>query len=156
MSIKKLKSFICFETIYSLNNDEKQILYVIPLGDRSIKLHLSYKISEGHYLKSTIMHIIDSFASEVTVQSSIKIYENRQFHFSITPPPGWKKQESPPSKTEKVVKFIDENGTLTAAVRPVQDFHKKIINLISKYDLSEKQLADFAHDMYGNTPYTSF
>jgi len=153
MSKKKLKSFFCFETIYSLNNDKKQILYVIPLCDRRIKLHLSYKISKERYLKPTIMQIINSFAIEATSQSPTqKIYENRQFRFSITPPPGWEKQESPPSQTEKVVKFIDESGTLTVAARPAQDFHKKIINLISEYDLSEQQLADLAHNMYGNTP----
>jgi len=152
MSRKKLKSFFCYETIYSLNNDKKQILYVIPLSDKRIKLHLSYKISEERYLKPTIMQIINSFAIEETLQAPLKIYENRQFRFSITPPPGWEKQESPPSQTEKVVKFIDKSGTLTVAARPAQDFHKKTINLISEYDLSEQQLADLAHTMYGNTP----
>ncbi|MBU4524406.1 MAG: hypothetical protein KUA37_06630 [Desulfomicrobium sp.] len=62
MARKKMKSFVCFETVYALNNNERQILYVIPLGVRSIKFHLSYKLAEEHYLKPTIMHIIDSFS----------------------------------------------------------------------------------------------
>ncbi len=92
------------------------------------------------------------FVGEVLAQSPTNIYENRQFRFAITPPQGWSKQVSPPSQTEAVVKFVDASGTLTVAARPAQDFHKKIIDLISKYDLSEKQLAELAHDMYGKTP----
>jgi hypothetical protein len=59
---KKFKSFFAFETVYSLNNNERQILYVIPLGDRTIKFHLKYELSEEKSLKPTIMHIIDSFS----------------------------------------------------------------------------------------------
>lgn len=59
---KKLKPYVGFETVYALNNDERQILYVIPLGDRAIKFHIKYKLSEENYLKPTITRIIDSFS----------------------------------------------------------------------------------------------
>jgi hypothetical protein len=92
------------------------------------------------------------FVGEVLAESPTKIYENRQFRFAIIPPPGWTKEVSPPSQTETVVKFLDPSGSLTVAVRPAQDFQKKIINLISNYDLSEEQLADLANSMYGSAP----
>ena len=89
---------------------------------------------------------------EVVAQLTTTTYENRQFRFAITPPQGWTKQVSPPSGTETVVKFIDASGTLTVAARTAQEFHKKIIDLISKYDLSEEQLSELAHDMFGKAP----
>lgn len=64
MTRKNMKSFACLETVKILNNNKKEILYIVPLGSRNIKLHLSYKLSEEHYLKPTIMHIINSFSIE--------------------------------------------------------------------------------------------
>lgn len=52
-------------------------------------------------------------SGEFVAQSSTTVYEDRQFRFSITPPQGWTKQVTIPSKTETVVKFIDASGTLT-------------------------------------------
>lgn len=111
--------------------------------------------SRGMYFSALILVFAIGmwlFVGEVSAQSPTKAYEDRQFHFAITPPSDWTKQVSPPSQTETVVKFIDASGTLTVAARPAQDFHKKTIGLISKSDLSEKQLADLAHDMYGSMP----
>lgn len=92
------------------------------------------------------------FISAALAQLPIKTYENRQFLFAITPPPSWTKQVSTPSEDEIVVKFIDSRGTLSVAARPAEDYHREIIDLISKYNLSEKQLADLAQDMYGSVP----
>lgn len=84
-------------------------------------------------------------------ESSTTIYEDRQFRFSIKPPEGWTKQVSPPSEAETVVKFLNESGAITVAARAAQDFHKKIIDLVSEHDLTEKQLAELADEMYGTT-----
>ena len=113
------------------------------------------KISRGMYLSTLILVFATQvflFGGGVLAQSPTNTYENRQFRFAITPPQGWSKQVSQPSKTEVVVKFLGASGTLTVAVRPAQDFHKKIIDIVSKYDLSEKQLSELAHDMYGKVP----
>lgn len=59
---KKLISanILCFEADYSLNNKDKQLLYVIPLGDKTIKLHVTYLLEEERNLKPTVTHIINS------------------------------------------------------------------------------------------------
>jgi TPR repeat protein len=85
-------------------------------------------------------------------QMSTKTYEDRQFHFAITPPPGWVKQHNDQLQGETVVKFFAPEGSLVVAARPAQNYHKRIIDLISKNDLSEKQLADLAQDIYGKAP----
>jgi hypothetical protein len=113
------------------------------------------KILRPSYLSSLYLFIaigLLPLGGEVLAQSPTKTYENRQFRFAITPPPGWIKQMSSSSQTETVVKFVDPSGTLTVAARPAQDFHKKIIDLISNYDLSEKQLNDLVQNIYGRTP----
>ena len=61
---KTMRSFVCLETVYTLSNDKREILYIVPLGSWNIKLHLSYKLSEEQYINPTIMHIINSLSIE--------------------------------------------------------------------------------------------
>jgi hypothetical protein len=84
-------------------------------------------------------------------QAQSKSYENREFRFAITPPPGWTREVSR-GPTGFVVKFIHKRGTLSVAAKPAQDFHRKTIELVKKYELSEKQLGDLSRDMYAKDP----
>lgn len=84
-------------------------------------------------------------------QAQSKPYENREFRFAITPPPGWTREVSR-GPTGFVVKFIHKRGTLSVAAKPAQDFHRKTIELAKKHELSEKQLGDLSRSMYANVP----
>ncbi len=79
------------------------------------------------------------------------VYENRLYHFAITPPDGWIANEATQAGTF-TVKFLSDRGTLTVAVRDVQPYHRTTIGLVKEHDLSKKQLSDLAKTMYGQVP----
>ena len=117
---KNLNSFACFETVYTLNNKERMLLFIVPLGDRRIKLHLSYKLSEENYLKPTIMHIIDSLSiRKATVdgtdaEEKFSRYEKQDYWFSIMYPATWKLEEKKLGY-KFTAKFLGNRGNIVVA-----------------------------------------
>jgi len=79
------------------------------------------------------------------------VYENRAYHFTITPPDGWAANEATQAGTF-TVKFLSDRGALTIAVKEVQPYHRTTIGLVKEYDLTKKQLSELVKSIYGQVP----
>ncbi len=96
---------------------------------------------------SALVLIGSRFAS--AAQNSV--YENRVYHFAITPPDGWSANEATQAGTF-TVKFLSDRGSLTIAVKEIQPYHRTTIGLIKENDLNKKQLSELAKTMYDQVP----
>lgn len=89
--------------------------------------------------------------SPLACSAENSVYENRVYHFAITPPDAWSANEATQAGIF-TVKFLSDRGGLTIAVKEIQPYHQTTIGLIKENDLNKKQLSELAKTMYGQVP----